>query len=461
MVFSSLPFLFAFLPIALGGYFLLPRRARNAWLFGVSLVFYAWGEPVYVALMLFSTVVDYTLGRGVARWRGRPGARVMVALSVIVNLSLLGFFKYADFLLSGVNVLLGVQVRALNLPLPIGISFYTFQTMSYTLDVYRGDAPVQRNFIAFGAYVSLFPQLIAGPIVRYHEVAEQLTCRRETWAGVEAGSRRFIRGLVKKVLLANFVGPYWEMIQAMGQWSLLSGALGVMCFALQIYFDFSGYSDMAIGLGRIFGFTFPENFRHPYLAQSASEFWRRWHITLGAWFREYLYIPLGGNRRGVARTILNLAVVWLATGLWHGAVVNFLLWGGYFGLLIILERFVWGRALSGAPRALRHLYTLAAVAVGWVIFCFPTLGQIGAYLGGLIGLGGLADRTGWYVLDSLRLMLPVMALLATPWPGRWARHLTGRPWGRALVSGLYAAGLLLCVASLVNGAYNPFLYFRF
>ncbi|MCX4317482.1 MAG: MBOAT family protein, partial [Lachnospiraceae bacterium] len=336
MVFSSLVFLFRFLPLTLLLYYSVPKRLRNLVLFLTSILFYAWGEPIYVVLILCSTLLDYITGRLAGHYREQrreKQARLAVGLSVSVNLLLLGIFKYTDFFLETANLLLPLELPKPGLVLPIGISFYTFQTMSYTIDVYRGDAKVQKNLITFGAYVALFPQLIAGPIVRYKSVAEQLVCRRENIETFFEGIMRFTVGLGKKVLIANPIGLAWQEIAAMEAGELTTAAawMGLVAFGLQLYFDFSGYSDMAIGLGKMFGFSFPENFRYPYEARSMTEFWRRWHISLGIWFREYVYIPLGGNRKGAARQILHIAIVWALTGLWHGAHWNFVLWGIYFG----------------------------------------------------------------------------------------------------------------------------------
>ncbi len=464
MVFSSLPFLFFFLPAALGLYYLAPRSWRNGELFLVSLVFYAWGEPVYVLLMLFSTVLDYTNGRLVQRYKDQGrlrAAKAAVAWAVVLNLGILGFFKYADLFIGTFNSLAGTAIPLLEIPLPIGISFYTFQTMSYTIDVYRGDARMQPNIISFGAYVAMFPQLIAGPIVRYQDVDQQMDHREMNWELFSQGVERFLTGMVKKVLLANGIGLLWDTVAAAPQLSMLSAWLGILAFGFQIYFDFSGYSDMAIGLGKMLGFRLPENFDHPYMSSSVAVFWRRWHMTLGTWFREYLYIPLGGNRRGKARTILNLAIVWMATGIWHGASWNFLLWGAWFGLLLILERFVWGKALERHP-AWGHIYTLLALAVSWVFFSFPSLPEMGRYLASMAGAGGLADNLGLYSLLSYGPMLAVMALAATPWLGQGLAALKARgAWGRTVVLGVYLAASVVVLASLVDASYNPFLYFRF
>ena len=381
MVFSSLMFLFRFLPIVLLLYFAAPKRARNAILFLASLVFYAWGEPVYVVLMLFSTAVDFTHGWLVdsnLKKGNRARARYFVIESMVINLALLGFFKYSDFLIGNINALFGAEIPLLKLALPIGISFYTFQTMSYTVDIYRGQAKLQKNIISFGAYVALFPQLIAGPIVQYKTVAEELNHRTESSDEFAAGALKFMCGLGKKVLLANNIGLLWDTVSqtAPAQTSVLAAWLGITACCLQIYFDFSGYSDMAIGLGRMFGFHFLENFNYPFTSKSITEFWRRWHISLGSWFREYVYIPLGGNRAGLAKQARNIAVVWLLTGFWHGASWNFVLWGVYFGIFLMIEKFFLGGLLKKLPPAVTHIYTLLIVSVSFVLFSFGQGGHV-------------------------------------------------------------------------------------
>ena len=355
MVFSSVLFLFRFLPIFMICYFLVPRKMKNLVLFLGSLVFYAWGEPVYIFLMLFSTISDYVWGRLIEEYRGKDHSRIFLLCSIGINLFILGFFKYADFLLQTVNTVFGTSIPLLKLPLPIGISFYTFQTMSYTIDVYRGEAPVQNNIISFGAYVSMFPQLIAGPIVRYQDIAAELNTRTESLERFSLGIRRFVVGLGKKVLLANQAGALWTEITAIlpADRSVLMVWMGILAFVFQISFDFSGYSDMAVGMGHMLGFHFPENFNYPYISKSITEFWRRWHISLGTWFKEYVYIPLGGNRKGGLLQVRNILVVWLLTGIWHGASINFLLWGIYFGLLLLLEKFVLMKYLKKLPSLLQ------------------------------------------------------------------------------------------------------------
>lgn len=470
MVFSSVMFLFRFLPFFFIVYFLIPGRGRNVVLFLGSLLFYAWGEPVYVLLMLFSTLVDYVNGRLIGRFRDRKTAKVFLTLSIVINLFILCFFKYADFLIQSVNGLTGGKLPLLNLPLPIGISFYTFQTMSYTIDVYRGKAKVQRNLLDFGVYVAMFPQLIAGPIVKYSSVENDLHNRTIDIMGISHGAKRFVTGLAKKALLANMIGELWADISAMefGNLSLLTSWMGVLAFAFQIYFDFAGYSDMAIGLGEILGFHFPENFNHPYIASSVTDFWRRWHISLGSWFREYVYIPLGGNRKGLSRQLLNILIVWLLTGIWHGAGWNFLLWGLWFALLLMIEKLFLGKVLSRLPRGIGMVYNALAVLLGWVLFALSTPAEISGYLAAMFGVGGkLIDSQGLYLFGENVILLVIAALAATPLPGlltgRLERAETG--WGIAL----YRLGekvvpallLLLSIAVIVDGTFNPFLYFRF
>ena len=470
MVFSSLTFLFGFLPFVLLLYYLVPRSWRNGILFIVSLVFYGWGEPVYILLMLFSTVVDYTCALGVDRNRSNQRkARRFLLASVVINLSLLGFFKYADFVLQSLNSWLGTNIPLLSLALPIGISFYTFQTMSYTIDVYRGDAPVQRNIVSLGAYVTLFPQLIAGPIVRYSTVASQINEREETVDRFGQGVQRFVVGLGKKVLLANNIGLLFDQIKQLpgNQLSLLAAWLGVTAFALQVYFDFSGYSDMAIGLGKMFGFTFLENFNYPFMAQSITEFWRRWHISLGTWFRDYVYIPLGGSRRSEAITYRNLAVVWLLTGLWHGASWNFVFWGAYFAGFLMVEKAFLLAWLQRLPRLFRHVYALGATAFSWVLFAFEDWPSIRQFWQAMLGRGsgGAMTSTDLYLLTNYGLLLVILVLAATPIPWQAVQRVLAIDRRPRLAELLYPAFIALVLglstAYLVDASYNPFLYFRF
>ena len=464
MVFSSLTFLFAYLPATLALYFITPLRWRNFVLLLTSLFFYGWGEPVYVGIMFLSTFIDYSHGLLVEKFRDRDRlARWFVGQSVVFNLLLLGFFKYWDFLAANLSLLPGVSIPRLGLPLPLGISFFTFQTMSYTIDVYRRDAPVQRNIVDFGAYVTLFPQLIAGPIVKYKTVAAELAERTVTSQDFAQGACRFTVGLAKKVLLANAAGSLWESClasQSAGALTFAGGWTGLFAFGFQIYFDFSGYSDMAIGLGRILGFRFDENFDHPYLSTSVGEFWRRWHMSLTSWFREYLYFPLGGSRAGRTRTLRNLLIVWFCTGFWHGASWNFILWGLYFGLWLILERFVFRDLLTRTPVWVKRVYTLLVVFVGWGIFAMEDLGVCGRYLAVCFGGGPLWSAPDGYRLRSWAVILLLLALGSTTLTVDLWKRVPER--GRkALTPVLMALGLALSTAYLVDGSYNPFLYFRF
>lgn len=470
MVFSSLLFLFRFLPIVLLAYYILPKKCRNFVLFLSSLIFYAWGEPVYVVLILLSTCVDYAAGLAVHYFKEKgkmSGAKVMVACSAVINLALLGFFKYAGFFLQIVHQLTGLAMPELHLALPIGISFYTFQTMSYTIDVYRGDAKMQKNFITFGAYVALFPQLIAGPIVRFKDVAEQLDHRKETISQFSKGILRFMVGLGKKVLIANQVGALWSQIAAMPDSELTTAMawLGVVAFTLQIYFDFSGYSDMAIGLGKMFGFDFMENFNYPYISTSIREFWRRWHISLSTWFREYLYIPLGGNRKGQVRTYVNLLIVFFATGLWHGAGATFIIWGLYHGLFLVVERMGLGKLLEkNCFRGLNHIYTALVVVVGWVFFRADTLAdakvilhQMFTWENGIYPASLFVNRKVIF-LAVLGVLLSGIVQSICP---KLREHLYEKEVTKTVDIVIMAVLLFVCTMYLVSSTYNPFIYFRF
>lgn len=446
-------------------YFAVPRRFRNAVLFVCSLLFYAWGEPIYILIMLFSTIFDYVNGLLLERFEGHQRKRkAVVAVSVIGNLAILMFFKYSDFFISNINAAAGLNIRLLGLALPIGISFYTFQTMSYTIDVYRHDAPVQKNIISFGAYVTLFPQLIAGPIVRYNTIAAQLDSRRESFSRFYDGMLRFCTGLAKKVLIANNVGELWNTLSALppSELSVMSAWLGIAAFGLQIYFDFSGYSDMAIGLGKMFGFEFLENFNYPYISKSITEFWRRWHISLGTWFREYVYIPLGGNRKGAAITFCNILTVWILTGLWHGASWNFVIWGLYFAIILIIEKLFLNRLLNRAPAFVAHAYALILILFGWVIFAFESVGDGLSYLKIMLGIGAgsAVDSVFLYNLSSYWMLLAVGIIACTPIVKKLADKYIVR--GHEAVFGVLAlTAFALSVVYLVNSSYNPFLYFRF
>ena len=462
MIFSSIPFLYYFLPVVLLVYGLTPRKGKNAVLLLFSLVFYGWGEPKYLAVMLVCTALGYGFGLALGR-AGRPGVRkALLAASVLSSLSFLVYFKYADFFLSNFNALTGASLPLLQMTLPVGISFYTFQILSYTVDVYRGEAQVQKNPIDLACYVTMFPQLIAGPIVRYTDVAEQLKQRGR--GDFQKGVSRFLVGLGKKILFANLLGEVCAAWRGTQDGSVLFSWLYAVSYTLHIYFDFSGYSDMAIGLGALLGFRFPENFNYPYIAASVTEFWRRWHMTLSRWFRDYVYIPLGGNRKGMGKQLRNILIVWLLTGFWHGAAWNFLCWGLYFAALLILEKLVLLRFLE-KHRIFGHVYLLLAVVFGFVLFDAATLSGAWDCIRGMLGLGGLpiASAEGVYLLKSNALLLILAALGATPLPKRIAKVLEARcPKAAALLHpAALCALLLICTAYLVDGSYNPFLYFRF
>ncbi len=471
MVFSSVLFLFRFLPVFMICYFLVPRRMKNFVLLLGSLFFYAWGEPVYIVLMLFSIASDYIHGRLIAYYRGKAAAKWWLASSVVINLLLLGFFKYADFLIQTINHMAGTGFPLLNLPLPIGISFYTFQTMSYSIDVYKGEAKAQKNILDFAVFVTMFPQLIAGPIVKYKQVADRLHEREEKIENISYGAKRFVIGLAKKVLIANNMGMLWTQIGAMdyGNLGAFTAWLGIIAFAFQIYFDFSGYSDMAIGLGACMGFDFPENFKYPYISTSITEFWRRWHISLGSWFREYVYIPLGGNRRGFGRRLINLFIVWMLTGIWHGAGINFLLWGLWFAGFLILEKAFLGKLLSYLPGVVGHVYACGVVLIGWVLFCVESVEGIVYYLGAMFGMNGAGGFSGegLYLFREYLGLLIIAFIGATPFWGNQIKDLEKKHTGYLVA--LYRLGekvisaalLLLSIAYVVEASYNPFLYFRF
>lgn len=466
MVFSSTIFLCIFLPIVLLGYYICPKKGRNLFLLIASLVFYAWGEPKYVLLMMLSITINYVFG--LLMEKNRQSARrlkLMLVLSVVIDLALLCFFKYTDFVISNINAAFDTGFDLLKLALPIGISFYTFQAMSYTIDVYRGDVKVQRNIIDFGMYISMFPQLIAGPIVRYADVEGQLRERSVTMQDLSEGAMRFIVGLGKKVLLANQIGALWSEIYALGgHSSALTAWIGAVAFTFQIYFDFSGYSDMAIGLGRMFGFKFPENFRYPYQSVSITDFWRRWHITLSTWFREYLYIPLGGNRRGLARQALNLFIVWTLTGFWHGAGWNFILWGLYYFVILLLEKLFMLKALDKAPKLLRHIYSLLLIVIGWVIFACDDITVLLPYLGSMFGANGALGGMDLYWLTTKAVLLIVCAIASTELPKKLMASCTGSLGEKPAFAVKAVPALLLLGLSmvfLIGDSYNPFLYFRF
>lgn len=464
MVFSSLIFMFLYLPAVLLIYYITPHKFRNAMLLVVNLVFYGWGEPVFILLMIFSTVLNYVYGYFIEKFReNKRTAKILLVTAIIINLGVLAFFKYAGMLTDTLNVLPFLNIPDFTIPLPIGISFYTFQTMSYTIDVYRGDTPAQKNIVSFGTYVSLFPQLIAGPIVRYRDVADQLDSRHENIEQFTLGVKRFMIGLGKKVLLANSMGLLWDTLRpdmstngALGNW------VGIIAYSFQIYFDFSGYSDMACGLGNMFGFEFLKNFNYPYISKSITEFWRRWHISLSTWFRDYVYIPLGGNRKGVVRSIINILIVWGLTGLWHGASYNFILWGLYFGVILLLEKFVLKSFLEKLPNAVKHLYSIVLIIFGWVLFYFDDMGQLGAFLASMFDFsnGVLSHDAMVTVLQFLPLLIAA-AVASTPLVSKLYDKIKNYNWCWIPETAVTALGLFVCTAALVSNSYNPFLYFRF
>lgn len=466
MVFSSTIFLCVYLPLVLLGYYICPKKGRNLFLLIASLVFYAWGEPKYVFLMIFSILVNYIFGRLMDKNReNKKRLKLMLVLSVVIDLGLLSVFKYTDFIITNVNAIFGSSFDLLNIALPIGISFYTFQAMSYTIDVYRNDVRVQKNLIDFGMYITMFPQLIAGPIVRYADVQDQLAERSVTTADFSEGVMRFVVGLGKKVLLANQMGAVWSEIYALGgDVSALMAWTGAIAYTFQIYFDFSGYSDMAIGLGRMFGFKFPENFRYPYQSVSITDFWRRWHITLSTWFKEYLYIPLGGNRRGLARQALNLLIVWSLTGFWHGAGWNFVMWGLYYFVILFIEKLFLLKALDKLPKLFRHVYALLLIVIGWVIFASDDVGVLLPYLGSMFGANGAVGGMDVYTLFTKAVLLIICCVASTELPKRLFLSATGAMNEKAaftIKSVMTIALLALSMILLIGDSYNPFLYFRF
>ena len=460
MLFSSIPFLYYFLPAVLTVYFLVPGKAKNAVLLLSSLFFYGWGEPKYLALMVFTIASFYGCGLAIETAEKPAMKKFWLTVSVVIGIVLLTVFKYADFFLQSFAAVTGLSIPLLRLALPIGISFYTFQCMSYAVDVYRGNVPAQKNPISFGAYVALFPQLIAGPIVRYVDVARELESRKTTFEDVTYGARRFLIGLSKKILIANQLGQLTEIFRSSGEKSILFYWMYAVAFMLHIYFDFSGYSDMAIGLGRLFGFHFIENFNYPYLSRSVTEFWRRWHMSLGSWFRDYVYIPMGGNRVSKMRWVFNILTVWMLTGLWHGASWNFVLWGLLFAALLLLEKLVF--PVGKMPAFLQHLYVLFVVMVSFVLFNASDLTQAGADIAGLFGIGGIPAVTAEsiYYLRSYAGIFALSIVGATP----AVKNLAGRipvKYAAVLEPLMLIGLLLLCTGYLVDGSFNPFLYFRF
>lgn len=466
MVFSSIFFIFYFLIIIIGIYFCVPREWRNFVLLIGSLIFYAWGEPVYVLLMIFSILFNYIFTLIMDKRSGILKKIIFTSI-IIFNLFLLGFFKYYGFLIENINSIFSLSLSYRQLTLPIGISFYTFQILSYVIDVYLKKVNVQKNIINFALYVSLFPQLIAGPILKYKDVEKQLQTRKESLYKFGVGTERFIFGLAKKVILANNIGFLWNQVQALDikEISVLTSWIGIIACSLQVYFDFSGYSDMAIGLGKMFGFDFDENFNYPYNAKSISEFWRRWHISLGGWFREYVYIPLGGNKKGIKRQSFNLLVVWFLTGLWHGASWNFVIWGLYYGFILFLEKMFLIKLLKNMPNVVKHIYTLIFLIIGWVFFAFESLSQGLNYLSIMFGFGGasIVDSRFLYYLSTNMMILIIGVICATPLMKK-AYLIVKDYMIKKLDFGFVFVEIFVLIVSIsyiVNSSYNPFLYFRF
>lgn len=468
MLFSSIVFLFTFLPAVMILYYLLPVRFRNVILLLASLVFYAWGEPIYLFLMLLSILFNYFSGLDIARnLQDKRAAKRSLVFNLIINLAVLGFFKYEGFVLDTLNGILPVHISYHALPLPIGISFYTFQILSYIIDVYRGNVKVQTNLPNFALYVTMFPQLIAGPIVQYADVDEQLASREVSRTKFGEGSMYFIRGLAKKVLLANTSGMIFTEVSglAKGNIAVMTAWLGAFAYMFQIYFDFSGYSDMAIGLGKMFGFEFNMNFNYPYVSKSITEFWRRWHISLSSWFRDYVYIPLGGNRVSKIKHIRNLLIVWFLTGLWHGAAWNFVAWGLYYGVILIIEKYLLSPVLDRLPDVVRHIYSIVLVVIGWVLFFSSSFGQAADYIRVMFGAGahGFADRESMYLLTSNLILWLILIFGSTPLVHfRYEHMLRTKKWNTTIINSVvYVALFIVCIAYLVTETYNPFLYFRF
>ena len=468
MLFSSIVFLFSFLPAVMILYYLLPVRFRNVILLLASLVFYAWGEPVYLFLMLLSILFNYFSGLDIARnLQDKRAAKRSLVFNLIINLAVLGFFKYEGFVLDTLNGILPVHISYHALPLPIGISFYTFQILSYIIDVYRGNVKVQTNLPNFALYVTMFPQLIAGPIVQYADVDEQLASREVSRTKFGEGSMYFIRGLAKKVLLANTSGMIFTEVSGLAKDNIavMTAWLGAFAYMFQIYFDFSGYSDMAIGLGKMFGFEFNMNFNYPYVSKSITEFWRRWHISLSSWFRDYVYIPLGGNRVSKIKHIRNLLIVWFLTGLWHGAAWNFVAWGLYYGVILIIEKYLLSPVLDRLPDVVRHIYSIVLVVIGWVLFFSSSFGQAADYIRVMFGAGvhGFADRESMYLLTSNLILWLILIFGSTPLVHfRYEHMLRSKKWNTTIINSVvYAALFIVCIAYLVTETYNPFLYFRF
>lgn len=466
MVFSSIVFLYIFLPLMLLLYFIVPSKFKNAIMILASLVFFAWGEIRYIFIMLVLAVMDFICGKQITKYQNNKKKKIIfLMINVVVNLGILFFFKYADFIITNINNLTGLSIPLLNIPLPIGVSFNTFQSLSYIIDVYRGTVKCEKSFYNYLTYTTLFPQIIAGPIVRYETVDEELETKNISMDNFSAGMKRFIIGLGKKVLIANSVGALWNTIETgnYSELSMLFAWMGIIAFALQIYFDFSGYSDMAIGLAQIFGMKFDENFNYPYISKSITEFWRRWHITLSSWFRDYVYIPLGGNRKGLAIQIRNILIVWFLTGAWHGASWNFILWGVYFGVILILEKLFLLKLLDKLPNIIRHIYAIVIILVSWAIFAFEDLAKVGEYMKAMFINSNFWNYEALYYLQNYWVLILIGAICSIPlWKKIKEKIDSKNRKGLELITTLgYVAILILSTASLVTNSFNPFLYFRF
>jgi alginate O-acetyltransferase complex protein AlgI len=467
MVFSSITFLYYFLPFVIGVYFVCPKKLKNGVLLFSSLIFYGWGEPKYIIFMVLSIVVNYILGLLIERHSGSAWGKRWLIVSVVFSLGMLGYFKYVDFFIANVNSLTGLSVPLLKVVLPIGISFYTFQILSYTIDVYRKSTKAQKNLLSLATYVAFFPQLIAGPIVRYTDIAQALDCREHSILKIRIGIRRFLFGISKKVLIANSLGELCKIFADSQERNVLFYWLYAVAFTLQIYFDFSGYSDMAIGLGKVFGFDFQENFNHPFISQSITEFWRRWHMSLGTWFRDYLYIPLGGNRVGRMRWLFNIFLVWMLTGLWHGAAWNFVIWGMLFAILLMIEKLWLGSFLKKMPKGITHLYVMLLVIISFVIFDAPDLSSSAERIRSMFGMSGLplAGVQSVYYLRSYLIIFVIAIIGSTDLPKRIIDRIRKTPFGAIALTGaepvVCVVLLLLTTAYLIDASFNPFLYFRF
>ena len=463
MIFSSIPFLFFFFPLFILLYFTLPFKYKNHILLLFSLIFYAWGEPIYILLMIFSSIVDFINGKNIEKYKDdNKKKKFYLIISIIINISLLGFFKYADFFIKVINNILNLDIPLLNLGLPIGISFFTFQTMSYSIDVYRGDVKAEKDFLTFMTYVCMFPQLIAGPIVRYETVSSELHKRDINFKKFADGFTRFLRGLFKKVLIANNIGLLFTLITSseVNDISIMTGVLAIVSYAFQIYFDFSGYSDMAIGMGNMCGFTFLENFNYPYISKSITEFWRRWHISLSSWFKDYVYIPLGGSRVNILKNIRNILIVWILTGFWHGASWNFIFWGLYYGILLLLEKFVLKKYIDKLPDFVKHIYTIVLVFIGWMIFAFDDSKYLFEFIKALTS-NKFVDSAFLYYFKNYFLILVTATLFSLPVYPKVKEKMNNSIFTSLLSISIYVILFIITLSYLVSDTYNPFLYFRF